>query len=319
MEDGGDFEKGEPRLAIVAGLSWTVSNFSWTSRDIEVTILLSAVINLKGTFVGKHSTGAQIRRSRTPRIQKTLGITISSFMAGFGFSALANPGPAAQASNINVPVVSTVTNIDEVPAAVPTGLAANASASNIAALREARASVVDFEAGADQCEPVQSSSLTAAMMTPVESTQVISPMATGTYRISSTYGYRSDPFMGTPKFHAGVDFAAPTDTPIYSIADGEVVYAGNGDGVRAGGTIIIKHETDSGVFWSYYVHMWANGIYVNTGDTVSAGDKIAGVGNSGRSTGPHLHFEIHVDSQENTVDPLQFLDQQGAVDLSELC
>jgi len=64
--------------------------------------------------------------------------------------------------------------------------------------------------------------------------------------------------------------------------------------------------------------MYTQGLYVEKGQTVTAGQVIAGVGNNGYSTGPHLHFEVHTDDNLTTTDPLAWLAQQGAVDISLL-
>ncbi|WP_243106926.1 M23 family metallopeptidase [Actinomyces lilanjuaniae] len=145
------------------------------------------------------------------------------------------------------------------------------------------------------------------------------PMLPGSYEISSVYGYRIHPTLGVLKLHAGQDMAAPVGTAIYAAAEGTVTTAGMVDGT---GTVTIKHEIDGEVWYTSYLHMYEDGIYVEEGDTVSAGDLIAGVGNTGRSSGAHLHFEVRTAddySDDSTVDPWEWLEKHGAVELTTDC
>lgn len=118
--------------------------------------------------------------------------------------------------------------------------------------------------------------------------------------IGSDFGNRLDPFRRRLAFHSGVDFSAPTGTPILASAGGRVVYAG----FRAdyGRTVEIDHG--AGVV-TRYAH--ASRLFVKTGDVVMPNQKIAAVGSSGRSTGPHLHFEVIKDGM--LVDPAFYLAQ----------
>ena len=110
------------------------------------------------------------------------------------------------------------------------------------------------------------------------------PLADGF--IGSGYGWRSDPFSGAMSHHSGVDFAAPAGTPIHAAAGGVVVVAehhpvwGNVVEVDHGNTMLTR-----------YAH--ASKLHVAPGDIVKRGQKLAEVGSTGRSTGPHLHFEVH--------------------------
>ncbi len=109
------------------------------------------------------------------------------------------------------------------------------------------------------------------------------PIDTGWY--SSGFGYRIDPFSGRRVFHEGVDFAAKTGTPIKAAAGGVVIYSARHP--EYGNMIEIDHGDE---LVSRYAH--ASKRLVNLGQIVSSGQKIAEVGSTGRSTGPHLHFEI---------------------------
>lgn len=122
------------------------------------------------------------------------------------------------------------------------------------------------------------------------------PVETNWY--SSGYGYRIDPFTGKRAFHEGVDFAAEIGTPIKAAAGGVVVYSDRHS--EYGNMIEIDHGDD---LVSRYAH--ASKRLVKLGQVVLQGQKIAEVGNTGRSTGSHLHFEIrHKDKPQN---PSKFL------------
>lgn len=111
------------------------------------------------------------------------------------------------------------------------------------------------------------------------------PVLKGTARLSSEYGMRKDPFSGRLAFHGGIDLAASRGTEITSLRAGEVVFSGWKGGY--GNTVVVRH--DDGLE-SVYGH--AAKALVSVGDTVQAGDVIAEVGSTGRSTGPHLHLEM---------------------------
>ncbi|WP_413451294.1 M23 family metallopeptidase [Georgenia phoenicis] len=157
----------------------------------------------------------------------------------------------------------------------------------------------------------------AAALVPARQ-KVVMPLAEGSYRITSRYGTRQNPFGGAAQSHYGVDLAAPLDTPIHAVADGVVTYVGQGRAGRSSMLIIIKHEIEDQTVYTWYNHMYASGLYVEPGETVEAGQVIAGVGSNGNSTGPHLHLEVHTDDQLSTVNPLSWLQEHEAVDVGEL-
>jgi murein DD-endopeptidase MepM/ murein hydrolase activator NlpD len=110
-----------------------------------------------------------------------------------------------------------------------------------------------------------------------------SPVADG--NITSSFGYRPDPFTGGMTFHPGIDLRAPSGTPVYAARDG--IVGDTGTLAIYGHYIILNHD---GGLQSVYAHL--ERILVTKGTSVSAGTLIAESGNSGVSTGPHLHFEI---------------------------
>jgi murein DD-endopeptidase MepM/ murein hydrolase activator NlpD len=120
----------------------------------------------------------------------------------------------------------------------------------------------------------------------------------GAYRETSGFGYRTDPFGRGTAFHEGTDLAAHTGAPLIATAPGKIIYAGvKGSYGRA---VEIDH---GGGFRTLYGHM--NSISVKVGDTVALGQKVGTMGSTGRSTGPHLHYEIYF--RGKSYDPIKFL------------
>ena len=111
-------------------------------------------------------------------------------------------------------------------------------------------------------------------------------------RISSGFGMRDHPILGFQKLHKGTDFAAPIGTPIYAAGDGVVDWAAMKG--PNGNLVIVKHDNG----WeTYYLHMSAFGAGIVPGVRVRQGQEIGEVGTTGRSTGPHLHYELHVNGE----------------------
>lgn len=262
--------------------------------------------------MGKHIAPAPARPARSLSRMTVVAVMVTSISAGAGASVTMSEGsPAAFAQA--APIVSTVAPAEPAEAQVPAGLAADPSARQVATLREVRENAPAFDA---MCEAPANGFLAAFA---ADAEILISPMAAGSYRISSPYGHRSDPFTGHASYHYGTDFAAPAGTPIYAAADGIVRHAGEGIEGRSDNVIIIEHEINGEKFWTWYVHMFDDGILVSEGDEVTAGQHIAAVGNNGHSTGPHLHFEVHTGEWDNHVDPLTFLATHNAADIADLC
>ena len=146
----------------------------------------------------------------------------------------------------------------------------------------------------------------------VTTPEVMMPLSEGSYHYTSRYGVRAHPIFGSYGQHTGLDLAAAAGTPIHSVADGTVVHAGNGMDGRSSMLVIIEHEVDGQPIWTWYVHMYPNGVYVSEGQQVSAGEVIGAVGSYGNSTGPHLHFEVHLDEAQTTIDPESWLASNAA-------
>jgi len=122
--------------------------------------------------------------------------------------------------------------------------------------------------------------------------------------ISSTFGPRSDPFLGTSAMHAGLDFRAPSGTPIRAGGAGTIVTAGWNGGY--GKMVEIDHGNG---LHTRYAHMSA--IAVTKGDKIKAGDVVGQVGSTGRSTGPHLHYEVRRDG--SAINPFKFIKAGRAI------
>ncbi|WP_409368037.1 murein hydrolase activator EnvC family protein [Lysinibacillus sp. 38-6] len=140
---------------------------------------------------------------------------------------------------------------------------------------------------------------------------VNAPASDGTWikptngRLTSPYGWRN---LGAgPEFHYGVDLANKTGTPIWAASDGVVSYAAPLSSY--GNVVILTHSIDGQIYTTVYAHLSA--FNVSVGDEVSQGQQIAAMGSTGRSTGPHLHFEIHIGSWQGqavgSVNPLKYI------------
>ncbi|MCX8021015.1 MAG: M23 family metallopeptidase [Chitinophagaceae bacterium] len=117
-------------------------------------------------------------------------------------------------------------------------------------------------------------------------------------RIASGFGYRIDPIYKTVKFHAGLDFTAPQGTPVYATANGTVTIAGN-TGNGYGNHVIIDHGYGYETLYGHLVK-----VNVKEQEQVKRGQVIGWVGSTGKSTGPHLHYEVHKNGEK--VDPIYF-------------
>ena len=116
-------------------------------------------------------------------------------------------------------------------------------------------------------------------------------------RIASGFGFRIHPIYGIPKMHNGLDFTAPQGTPIYATGDGTIATASEGSGT--GNHVIINHGYG---YETVYMHMVR--IKAREGQHIKRGEVIGWVGSTGASTGPHCHYEVHINGRP--VDPVYF-------------
>ncbi|MGK5530919.1 M23 family metallopeptidase [Streptomyces sp. URMC 129] len=128
------------------------------------------------------------------------------------------------------------------------------------------------------------------------------------YTLSATYGNSGDRWAST---HSGQDFAVPSGTPVHSVHSGTVVKAGGngaGDGAAYGNAIVVKHSDGT---YTQYAHL--SKVEVKVGQTVSTDEQIGLSGNTGNSSGPHLHFEVRTTPDYGSaIDPMKFLRDQDA-------
>jgi murein DD-endopeptidase MepM/ murein hydrolase activator NlpD len=116
--------------------------------------------------------------------------------------------------------------------------------------------------------------------------------------VSSAFGERMDPFNGEEAFHKGIDFAASAGAKVLSVAAGVVTWSG----MREGFGVLIEVAHGNGLVTRYAHNSRA---LVNVGDTVQRGQAIAVVGSTGRSTGPHVHFEVLKNSI--AINPMNYI------------
>jgi murein DD-endopeptidase MepM/ murein hydrolase activator NlpD len=118
--------------------------------------------------------------------------------------------------------------------------------------------------------------------------------------VTSSFGYRRDPFTGAAAMHKGLDFRGPRGAPIYAAAQGRVSFVGRRQGY--GNVVEVSHGNG---LMTRYAHM--SKFAARVGQQVDAGDVIGAIGSTGRSTGPHLHFEVRINNR--AVNPRTFLER----------
>jgi murein DD-endopeptidase MepM/ murein hydrolase activator NlpD len=147
-------------------------------------------------------------------------------------------------------------------------------------------------------------------------------------RVSSPFGWRFHPIEKVRKHHNGVDYASAVGTPVYAIARGTVIFAGpstiklaNGEPGGGGYIIKIRHKVNGEWITSSYMHLRKGSLKVRKGQKVCEGHQIAESGNTGASTGPHLHFEIqrgkaYIWTSNGTryTEPISYIKTQRAVE-----
>jgi murein DD-endopeptidase MepM/ murein hydrolase activator NlpD len=250
--------------------------------------------------------GARHRRPSTRGRRPALYVAAALLgAAGVGVTAASGPDQAAQADE----PVSVAEELGLVQAEQST-LSGEEATSRLQQLVASRAQREDAQAAAAQVQRDADAAAVAAAQAAQaaaaaeaaaaeEAARHKAVLPVDGARLTSGFGQR----WGT--LHAGIDFAAPLGTPEYAAMDGVVVRAGAASGY--GLAVYVQHENGD---VTVYGHMQE--ILVEQGQTVKAGETIALLGNTGQSTGPHLHFEVHVGGIDGErIDPLPWLRERG--------
>lgn len=245
------------------------------------------------------ATGARRRRPPLPARRPALYLAAALIgAAGLAVTVTGDPAQVARAADAEEPI-SVAEELGMVQAQQPalTGEEATDRLQDMVATRaqreDAQVAAAQVQADADRVAAEAAAAAAAEAARP----KAVLPVQGA--RLTSGFGYR----WGT--LHAGIDFAAPLGTPEYAAMDGVVVRAGAASGF--GLAVYVQHENGD---VTVYGHMQE--ILVEEGQTVRAGDTIALLGNTGQSTGPHLHFEVHVGGIDGErIDPLPWLRERG--------
>ncbi|MGX2996520.1 M23 family metallopeptidase [Streptomyces sp. JNUCC 64] len=218
-------------------------------------------------------SGSSLLRARTAVVATGLGVSVA---LGAGVAAAATPGQAVTA----------------LPSTVAESVKVQAAAQAKAAAAQAKAAA-------------KAKAVTAKPTAVKKTTGWVKPLSS--YALSASYAQAGG--MWASK-HSGQDFAVPTGTPVKSVSAGTVVKAGpngGGDGPAYGNAVVVKH---AGGKYSQYAHL--SKVNVKIGQQVNAGQVIALSGNTGNSSGPHLHFEIRTTpNYGSSINPAVFLKSVG--------
>jgi murein DD-endopeptidase MepM/ murein hydrolase activator NlpD len=260
-------------LVFIAGLAtfWTIKFYQWESEHARLVDELQREISARETQLQEISTEFQDVLTVEEKLRTIAGLKPRHMSVG-------DPGQGGQggpemseaiaySSSHNFPVYSFTGKQNELP---------DAFLEAIAAAQDGFSEIVEaFAKEQDRLSKIPS----------------INPVYSPDSWISSAYGYRTDPISKERKFHDGIDIVAPRKTPIIAPADGVVKFAGWRAGL--GRTVEIRHGYG---YTTIFAHN--NKLTVKKGDRVKRGDMIAQLGSSGRSTGPHLHYEVRLDSKK---------------------
>jgi murein DD-endopeptidase MepM/ murein hydrolase activator NlpD len=236
---------------------------------------------------------ASARRLLPPPRRRSAFYLAAALVAATSFVTVTADGPRAVAAT---PVAHSVSIAHELGVDRQPDTVTVADAQHLRELAASRNQRGAQEVAAARVQAVADQRATRAARAAARPKAVL-PVAAG--RLTSTFGMR----WGT--LHAGIDLAAPLGTPEYAAMDGVVLRAGPASGF--GLAVYIQHANGD---VTVYGHM--EQILVTEGEVVHAGDTIALLGAMGQSTGPHLHFEVHVGGMLGTkIDPLPWLRERG--------
>jgi murein DD-endopeptidase MepM/ murein hydrolase activator NlpD len=271
-----------------------------TAVHAETAPVASAAPEAPPAAAATDGRRSPFRRRRPPSVGRRPTLYLAAALIGaMSISAASASEPPTRATDTmsNSVSVAQELGIEASPAEAITDSDANELLGDLAASRSARdaeqAAAAHLQAEADRVAAASAAAAAAEAARP----RAVLPVAGA--RLTSGFGSR----WGA--VHAGIDLAAPMRTPEYAAMDGVVLEAGPASGY--GLVVYIQHDNGD---VTVYGHM--DSILVQPGQVVRAGDTIALLGNRGQSTGPHLHFEVHVggiDGQK--IDPLPWLRERG--------
>jgi hypothetical protein len=282
---------GEPVAAVEAPLTDVIPAEVVPAEVVTSEVAASEVV--ASIAEGRRS---RFLRRRPPSIRRRPSLYLAAALVGaISVSGFSSGDPVAQATDNMSHSVSIAQEL---------GIAAEPTAAvteTHAAERLGELAVSRNERGAEQAAAAQAQAAAdqAAAQAAAEAARPKAVLPVAGARLTSTFGAR----WGT--LHAGIDLAAPMRTPEMAAMDGVVLEAGPASGF--GLAVYIQHENGD---VTVYGHM--DEILVQAGQVVHAGDTIALLGNRGQSTGPHLHFEVHVGGLNGQkIDPLPWLRERG--------
>jgi murein DD-endopeptidase MepM/ murein hydrolase activator NlpD len=284
--------ESQPLVAVRTTVAPVEPAFLEARAAEDVAAEVDAVEVVAAVAEGRRPRG---RHRRPPSIRRRPALYLAAALVGaLGMGSVAADNPAAQADTMS----------DSVSVAQELGIASRSTpvvADAHVTERLVELAVSRNERDADQAAAAQvqadADAAAAAAAAEAARPKVVLPVAGA--QLTSTFGIR----WGT--LHAGIDLAAPIGTPEYAAMDGIVLEAGPASGF--GLAVYIQHQNGD---VTVYGHM--EKILVSAGQVVKAGDTIALLGNRGQSTGPHLHFEVHVGGiNGQKIDPLPWLRERG--------
>jgi murein DD-endopeptidase MepM/ murein hydrolase activator NlpD len=260
---------------------------------VEATTVVETADVVASLAEGRRSRSL---RRRPPTLARRPALYLAAALVGaLGVGVVSTTGPTAQATDTMSHSVSVAQElgIDAAPTETVIDPAGTQHLEELAVSRNQR----DAEQAAAAEVQAQADHAAAAAAAEAARPKVVLPVAGA--RLTSGFGAR----WGT--VHAGIDLAAPIGTPEYAAMDGVVLEAGPASGF--GLAVYIQHANGD---VTVYGHM--DKILVTAGQVVQAGETIALLGNRGQSTGPHLHFEVHVGGLNGEkIDPLPWLRERG--------
>ncbi|MGJ3560516.1 M23 family metallopeptidase [Streptomyces sp. INA 01156] len=216
--------------------------------------------------------------------------------AGVGVSAVAGVGIAAAASNTAATATTATTSASATAVQAQATAQAKAAQTKAAQAKAAQTKAVEAKKAAETKKAAQPAKKAASWVSPVKS-----------YTVSASYAQAGGMWQSA---HSGQDYAVPSGTEVVATHGGTIVKAGGngaGDGPAYGNAVVVNHGDGT---YSQYAHL--SQVNVQPGQVVKTGQKIALSGNTGNSSGPHLHFEIRTSSgYGSAIDPVKFLSGKG--------